>query len=146
MAKNSKNLLVQDRNVREAYHDKIITSVHIVSKRFATDLNARPTWSTDFIARRAVLLNIAANPAFAKYLYIPGPSSYTLSPYLCTVSIHYSDDPHQYEDIPDWSVTAGRPEDRVRKLSLKDPEKISRKFTLKLYIQLTVQYMYCACI
>jgi hypothetical protein len=91
MAKNSKNLLVQVCSVREAYHDKIITSVHIVSKRFATDLNAKPTGSTDFIAKRAVLLNIAANQAFAKYLYIPGP---TRSPYLCTVSLHYSDHPH----------------------------------------------------
>ena len=30
--KNSKNLLVQDRNVREAYRDQIITPVHVLSK------------------------------------------------------------------------------------------------------------------
>ena len=66
--KNSKNLLVQDRSVREAYHDKIITTVHVLSKGFATDLNAKPSGPTDFIDKRAVLLNIAANPAFAKYL------------------------------------------------------------------------------
>jgi len=66
--KNSKNLLVQDRSVREAYHDKILTPVHVLSKGFATDLNAKPSGPTDFIAKRAVLLNIAANPAFAKYL------------------------------------------------------------------------------
>ena len=66
--KNSKNLLVQDRNVREAYRDKILTPVHVLSKGFATDLNAKPSGPTDFIAKRAVLLNIAANPAFAKYL------------------------------------------------------------------------------
>jgi hypothetical protein len=66
--KNSKNLLVQDRNVREAYRDKILTPVHVLSKGFATDLNAKPSGPTDFLAKRAVLLNIAANPAFAKYL------------------------------------------------------------------------------
>jgi hypothetical protein len=66
--KNSKNLLVQDRNVREAYHYKIITLVHVLSKGFATDLNAKPCGPTDFLAKRAVLLNIKANPAFTKYL------------------------------------------------------------------------------
>jgi hypothetical protein len=66
--KNSKNLLVQDRSVREAYHDKILTPVHVLSKGFATDLNVKPSGPMDFIAKRAVLLNIAANPAFAKYL------------------------------------------------------------------------------
>ena len=66
--KNSKNLLVQDRNVREAYRDQIITPVHVLSKGFATDLNATPCGPTDFLAKRAVLLNIKANPAFAKYL------------------------------------------------------------------------------
>ena len=39
--KNSKNRLVQDRDVREAYHDKILTPVHVLSKGFATDLNAK---------------------------------------------------------------------------------------------------------
>ena len=66
--KNSKNLLVQDRSVREAYRDKILTPVHVLSKGFATDLNAKPSGPTDFKAKRATLLNIAANPAFAKYL------------------------------------------------------------------------------
>jgi hypothetical protein len=66
--KNSKNLLVQDRSVREAYRDKILTPVHVLSQGFATDLNAKPSGPTDFKAKRAVLLNIAANPAFAKYL------------------------------------------------------------------------------
>ena len=66
--KNSKNLLVQDRSVREAYHDKILTPVHVLSKGFATDLNAKPSGPTDFIAKQAILLNIAANPVFAKYL------------------------------------------------------------------------------
>jgi hypothetical protein len=66
--KNSKNLLVQDRNVRAAYEDKVITPVHVLSKGFATDLNAKPCGPTDFKAKRAVLLNIKANPAFAKYL------------------------------------------------------------------------------
>jgi len=41
--KNSNNLLVQDRNVREAYKDKIITPVHVLSKGFAMDLNAKPS-------------------------------------------------------------------------------------------------------
>ncbi len=66
--KNSKTLLVQDRSVREAYHDKILTPVHVLSQGFATDLNAKPSGPTDFKAKRAVLLNIAANPDFAKYL------------------------------------------------------------------------------
>ena len=66
--KISKNLLVQDRNVREAYRDQIPTPVHVLSKGFATDLNAKPCGPTDFLAKRAVLLNIKANPAFAKYL------------------------------------------------------------------------------
>jgi len=66
--KNSKNLLVQDRSVCEAYHDKILTPIHVLSKGFATDLNAKPSGPTDFKAKRAKLLNIAANPAFAKYL------------------------------------------------------------------------------
>jgi len=30
--KNSKNLIVQDRNVRAAYRDKILTPVHVLSK------------------------------------------------------------------------------------------------------------------
>ena len=66
--KNSKNLLVQDRNVREAYRDHILTPVHVLSKGFATDLNAKPCGPMDFLAKRAILLNIKANPAFAKYL------------------------------------------------------------------------------
>jgi len=64
--KNSKNLLVQDRNVRAAYRDKILTPVHVISKGFATDLNAKPCGPTEFKAKRAVLLNIKANPDFAK--------------------------------------------------------------------------------
>jgi len=66
--KNSKNLLVQDRNIHAAYEDKIITPVHVLSKGFATDLNAKPCGPTDFKAKRAVLLNIKANLALAKYL------------------------------------------------------------------------------
>jgi len=66
--KNSKNLLVQDRNVRAAYHDHIITPVHVQSAGFATDVNAKPSGPTDFTSKRANLLNIAANPAFAHYL------------------------------------------------------------------------------
>ena len=66
--KNSKNLLLQDRNVREAYRDQTPTPVHVLSKGFATDLNAKPSEPTDFLAKRAVLLNIKANPDFAKYL------------------------------------------------------------------------------
>jgi hypothetical protein len=64
--KNSKNLLVQDRNVREAYRDQILRPVHVLSQGFATDLNAKPCRPTDFLAKRAVLLNIKANPDFAK--------------------------------------------------------------------------------
>ena len=66
--KNSKNLLIQDRNVRAAYRDGIITPVHVQSAGFATDLNAKPSGATDFTRKRAVLLNIPANPEFAKYL------------------------------------------------------------------------------
>ena len=63
-----KNSKIQDCSVREAYCDKIFTPVHVLSKGFATDLNAKPSGPTDFKAKRAKLLNIAANPAFAKYL------------------------------------------------------------------------------
>ena len=66
--KNSKNLLIQDRNVRLAYHDQIISPVHVQSAGFATDLNAKPSGPTDFTSKRATLLNIAANPDFAHYL------------------------------------------------------------------------------
>ena len=66
--KSSENLLMQDRNVSKAYHDKILTPVNVLSNGFATDLNAMPLGPADFIAKRAVLLNIAANPTFAKYL------------------------------------------------------------------------------
>jgi hypothetical protein len=66
--KNSKNLLVQERSVREAYRDKILTPVRVLSQGFAIDLNAEPSGPTYFKAKRAVLLNIAANPDFAKYL------------------------------------------------------------------------------
>jgi hypothetical protein len=66
--KNSKNLLVQDRNVRAAYRDHIISPVHVKSAGFATDLNAKPSGPTDFTSKRATLLNIAANPDFAHYL------------------------------------------------------------------------------
>ena len=62
--KNSNNLLVQDRSAREAYRYKIITPVHVLSKGFPTNLNAKPSGPTDFKAKRAVLLNIAANPAY----------------------------------------------------------------------------------
>jgi len=66
--RNSKTLLVQDRNVRAAYRDGIITPVHVQSFGFATDLNAKPSGPTDFIRKRSVLLNIKANPAFKEYL------------------------------------------------------------------------------
>jgi hypothetical protein len=61
-------LLVQDRNVRAALRDGILSPVHVLSKGFATDLNAKPSGPRDFLAKRAVLLNIKANPTFAKYL------------------------------------------------------------------------------
>jgi hypothetical protein len=38
--KNSKNLLVQDQNVRAALRDGILSPVHVLSKGFATDLEA----------------------------------------------------------------------------------------------------------
>ena len=66
--KNSKNLLVKDRNVRAAFRDGILTAVHVLSDGFATDLNAKPSGPTDFTRKRAVLLNIRSNPAFAKHL------------------------------------------------------------------------------
>jgi hypothetical protein len=48
--KNSKNLLIQDRNVRIAYHDGIINPVHVQSAGFTTDLNAKPSGPTDLPA------------------------------------------------------------------------------------------------
>ena len=50
------------------YVKPIVTRFPPLSKGFATDLNAKPSEPTDFLAKRAVLLNIKANPDFAKYL------------------------------------------------------------------------------
>jgi hypothetical protein len=66
--KNSKNLLVQDCNVRAAYRDGILLPVHVLSSSFATDLNAKPSDLSDFIRKRSILLNIPANPSFKKCL------------------------------------------------------------------------------
>ena len=66
--KNSKNLLVQDRNVRAAYRDGILLPVHVISSGFATDLNAKPSGPTDCIRKRSVLLNIKAKLSFQKCL------------------------------------------------------------------------------
>jgi hypothetical protein len=66
--RHSKNLLVENRNVREAVLTGIIRPVHILSKGFMADINAKPTGTADFIAKRALLLNVAAHPPFAKYL------------------------------------------------------------------------------
>jgi hypothetical protein len=56
----------------EAYRDKILTPVHVLSQGFATDLNAKPSGPTDFKAKRAVLLNISGTvllPALPLSLY-----------------------------------------------------------------------------
>jgi len=66
--KNCKNLLVENRNVRDAYAEGIIRPIHVASKSFMMDLNAKPTDPTDFRRKRATLLNISANPDFGKYL------------------------------------------------------------------------------
>jgi len=41
--RNSKNALIQDRNVREAMDDDIMDFVHVLSKDFDADLNAKPS-------------------------------------------------------------------------------------------------------
>ena len=66
--RHSKNLLVEYHNVREAIAADIIRPVHVLSKGFMADLNAKPTGTADFIAKRSLLLNVAANPTFVKYL------------------------------------------------------------------------------
>jgi hypothetical protein len=54
--------------------------------------------------------------------------------HLCTVYTHYSDAPHlrtpacQYKDIPDWSVTVGRPEDRMTKDRVTLLTKIQKRY------------------
>ena len=66
--RHSKNLLVENRNVRAAIDAGIIQPVHVLSKGFMADLNAKPTGTADFIDKRSRLLNVAAYPTFAKYL------------------------------------------------------------------------------
>jgi hypothetical protein len=89
--KNSKNLLVQDRSVHEAYRDKILTPVHVLSKGFATDLNA-----TDPRISKPKEPNYSTSPRTlpSRNTSNSGPSSYPPSPYSRTVSLHYSDNPY----------------------------------------------------
>ncbi len=68
--KNSKNRLVQDRNVRAAYHDGIITLIHVQSAGFATDLNAKPSGPTDSTSKRATLLQSTGTTHFTANIYI----------------------------------------------------------------------------
>ena len=51
--RNSKNPLVQDRNVREAMADGIIDFVHVLSENFDTDLNTKPSYPLEFIRKRS---------------------------------------------------------------------------------------------
>ena len=128
--KNSKNLLVQDRNVREAYRDQILTPVHVLSKGFATDLNAKPSGPTDFLANRAVLLNIKANPDFAR----PPISLYCLYSLLrCSSSSHAGMSVQRYTYLERNGWIAWRScDERSRKWTLKDPRKLSLKDPLWL--------------
>ena len=66
--RHSKNLLVKHDNVREAIAAGIIRPIHVLSQGFMADLNAKPTGTADFIAKRALLLNVAAHAHYAKYL------------------------------------------------------------------------------
>ncbi len=60
--RNSKNLLVQDRNVREAIADGIIDFIHVLYENFDADLNAKPSCPLEFIRKGSTLLNIVAAP------------------------------------------------------------------------------------
>jgi hypothetical protein len=41
MCRTPKNLLIQDHNVREVMTDDIVDVVHVLSKEFDADLNAK---------------------------------------------------------------------------------------------------------
>jgi hypothetical protein len=58
---------MQDRNVRAANHNGIITPIHVRFAGSASELNAKSSGPTDFTRKRAVLLNIAAKPNFTHY-------------------------------------------------------------------------------
>jgi hypothetical protein len=62
--KESKNLLIQDRNVREAMTDGNVDFLYVLSK----DFDAKPSPAPEFIRKRFTLLNIAAAPHLHKYL------------------------------------------------------------------------------
>jgi len=66
--RNSKNALIQDRNVREAMEDEIVDFVYVLSKDFDADLNAKPSLAPEFIRKRSTLLNIRDAPHLHKYL------------------------------------------------------------------------------
>jgi len=66
--RNSKNALIQDRNVREAMEDEIVDFVHVLSKDFDADLNAKPSLAPELICKRSTLLNIRDAPHLHKHL------------------------------------------------------------------------------
>ena len=48
--------------------DGIVDFLHVLSKDFDADLNAKPSPAPEFIRKRSTLLNIAAAPHLHKYL------------------------------------------------------------------------------
>ena len=82
--RNSKNLLVQNRNVREAIADGIIDFIHVLYENFDADLNAKPSCPLEFIRKGSTLLNIVAAPQPPIY------SSIQLAAFLHTISDHTS--------------------------------------------------------
>ena len=56
-SRNSKNLLIQDRNVRVATTDSIVDFVHVLSKDFDADLNAKPSPAPEFICKNSSIQN-----------------------------------------------------------------------------------------
>jgi hypothetical protein len=62
--RNSKNLLIQDRNVRETMTDGIVDFVHVLFK----DFDAKPSPAPKFIRKRSTTLNIPAASHLHKYL------------------------------------------------------------------------------
>ena len=56
-------------SLRELF-TQFIHPVHVLSKGFMVDLNAKPTGTADFIDKHSRLLNVVAHSPFAKYIVL----------------------------------------------------------------------------
>ena len=67
LTKNSKIYTAKEGFVRQCVARGLVTLTHIAGQGNPTDLLAKPTIGADFILKRNALLNVKANPDFAKY-------------------------------------------------------------------------------